>query len=251
MHARAEQDDRSPDAADAGTRASDVIFDDPELARRARTTLAGAEAGLVWSIDGRGVSRRGQVTAIFDDGGEPVVLLPNHGPLAHAGATRRLVGLEVCPPWRGGVRLRFAGRLARLDEQSRWARLAVDDVSVGCPLDLAPCLHSYRRLPLSLYALSRPDELAAHSPRLAHYLNEHCADQLRRWVALATGGPDRDLGAAFIAQLEPAAVTMRYVDRDGGHVARLPLDPPATSLPELAALLRERLQSAATAHPGE
>lgn len=247
-------------------RARDVVFDDRELARRARTALVAADYGVVSTTAGLGRGREQLRVETFDEDGEPVLVLPNGSCAADAARAGRL-GSVCIDPVGTGLRVRLTGRLvavtALVGFGPRWspegnplpctprlrpgqslAALRVEEVYVGCPCPYPPARDSERRIPLECYAVARPDYLAAHAPRMAAHLSAHHAGQLRCLAGQVSGQPAGQVAAAMMTGLSGSLLELRYVDRDGAHDTQIELRPPARSVGDLANTLRRLLQSA-------
>jgi len=268
MHAGPPEASRSPSA---DLTVSDVLLDGVGLARQARTTLAGADHGVLsLALAGMRQQRLSVQVPLHDEDGEPVLVIPRHGPTARAAEAGRLVSLALEPASAKGVRLRLVGRLrlggnqeatsvrpdrqrnplsaspAALRADQQPARLLVEQIYAGCPFQHPADRDAEQRIPVETYALTPPDYLAAHLPRMVRYVNLHHPDRVRRLAAATAGVPATGLVAASVAELSPAGALLRYVDADGGHDVLVLFTPPARTVPQLAATFATRLRAAST-----
>jgi hypothetical protein len=154
---------------------SDLLFDDQILARRARTTLAGADTALLSAGHPCNAGCPPVVVRVMDDDGEPLVFACNDegfgkatdGQATDGQGRPALETLCVPPSPTFGVWLALHGRLHQIRHESApvVVRLSVDRVGVGCPHRPVPSARGYRMLPLETYALARPNLVAARVPR--------------------------------------------------------------------------------------
>ncbi|HEX4017735.1 MAG TPA: DUF2470 domain-containing protein [Frankiaceae bacterium] len=233
---------------------SELVFDDAVLARRARTTLAGADAGLLATgVPGaRGTSAR--LVGVHDDDGEPVLRCDTADPISQAAARRQLATLRLAPNPTFGVWLALHGRLhpVRTERQRFLARLSVTRVGVGCPhRDEQPEAQQrpFQLLALEKYALARPDLLAAHAPRLARHLNERHHEQLRRLAVAVSGVPAERVAAACLTGLTAEAARLCCIDDNGARYLTLPFPAPAATPAQLSAALGRLLVASHIARP--
>jgi len=235
------------------TKANELVLDDQQLARRARTTLAGADAGLLLTGDRPGRPRLAVPVRVFDDGGEALIRCEQSSAVAFAARARRLAALVLAPNPIFGVRLTLSGRLSPAERTGVRAAdvvvaLSVDAVRVGCP-------HGHwgrptaegRSVPISLYAMAEPDILAANIPRVIRLVNDEHAEQVRWLAAHATGVPLHRLAAATLTGLSAHGAVLCWIDEHGAHHAELPFARPAHTLEDLAATLRACVSAARAA----
>jgi len=245
-----------------------AAFDDRELARRSRTTLAGADAGLLFAGVGIGCPPAPSAVQVVDDDGEALVGCRHDSPIARAAQSRCIAALVLAPTPTLGVRLRLSGRLSPIGRGTRQVQaenrllmqarntplpasdmivvLQVDRVEAGCPYPHPRALAAPGRLvPLELYAAARPDAFAANVPRMINYLNDHHAERLR-WLASDISEVPLDrLAAAHLTALSPTTAGMRWIDETGTHDTTIAFTRPSNTLEELARAIRARIQTAA------
>jgi hypothetical protein len=226
--------------------ARDVLFDDRQLARRARTTLAGANAGVLVTGDDRCRIVTALAAGVRDDDGEALIRCNRENALVPAARTRRLASLVLAPNPTFGVRLTLSRRLGLADGTAERTAghgdalcranrsvsgttdivvaLRVDHVSAGCPRDHPlNVLVEERAVPIDL-------------------------DEQLRWLAAqAIGVPRSRVAAACLTALTAERATLCWVDQSGAHPATLPFARPARTLEDLAATLRA-CETAATAN---
>jgi Protein of unknown function (DUF2470) len=252
------------------TTARGVMFDDRQLARRARTTLAGADSGQLLTVGDRGLADTRFAVRVCDDDGEVLIRCEPEGAVTRAARARRLASLVLAPNPTFGVGLTLSGRLSLTDgpgiaplrrghcacrakEMASGSTDVVvalrgDHVSAACPRDHPRGLSiAQRSVPISLYADAEPDMFAATLPRMIEHLNENHAEQVRRLAAHMTAMPSSRLIAASLTALSAERATVCWVDGSGAHPATLQFARPAHSLEELAATLRECVLAAACA----
>ena len=230
------------------TRASEVVFDDQQLARRARTTLAGADAGLLLTGDRPGLPRLAVPVRVFDDGGEALIRCERTSAVARAARARRLAALVLAPKPTFGVRLTLSGRLSLAERTGELAASCAAEVLIALSVDAVRvgCRHGHpaspagegRVRPVPLYAMAEPDVLAANIPRVVRLLNQEHAEELRWLAGYATGVPSHRLAAATLTGLSAQAAALCWIDQRGAHHTELPFARPARTLEELAATLR-------------
>lgn len=248
-------------SAECGPRASDVIFSDHQLARRARTTIAGADAGVVLAADERGRMVKPISVRLTDDSGDALIWCASGSAVAQAARAQRPAILVLAPSPSFGVRLRLSGRLSPTDVTSGRVvgdrcpsgrangsvpgaadivvALTVEHVGVACPRERSDCLASEERtVPTAVYADAEPDLFAANIPRIVRYINEHQGEQIRRLAAYAVGVPRSQLAGACLTNLTAEQASLCWLDMSGAHPAVLPFARPAHTLEELAAALR-------------
>lgn len=249
-------------SAEQSTRVSDVMFNDHQLARRARTTLAGADAGvLLLTGDERSKIVRPISVRLIDDDGDALIRCASGSEVAQAASAHRPAILVLAPNPSFGVRLTLSGRLGPTDgtkgrvvggrcASCRANRsvsgtpdivvaLRVDHVGAGCPRERPDSVPSETRtVPTAVYADAEPDLFAANIPRIVHHINENHAEQMRRLAAHTVGVPRRQLAAACLTDLTAEQASLCWLDESGAHPAVLPFARPAPTLEELAAALR-------------
>jgi hypothetical protein len=247
----------------------DVAFDDADLARRARTTLAGADVGVLVTGVRTSCTPGSTLVRVLDDDGEALIICRPDDPIARAARARRLANLVLAPTPSAGVRLRLSGRLNSVEDAPGESMatshvlahakdaarstgdaivvLRVDRVDAGCPHPHSYALGgSEQNVPLPLYALAQPDLLAANLPRMIAYLNCHHAEQLR-WLAADTiGQPLNLVAAASLTALTPSSAALCWIDDVGAHDTERRFLEPATTLEELARTIRTCIRDAAT-----
>jgi hypothetical protein len=247
--------------------AADVMHDDDQLARRARTTLAGADVGLLLTGDGQGRMNLSVPVRIFDDGGEALIQCGSTSAIARAARLHRLASLTLAPNPTFGVRLTLSGRLSGTDGRRQrpssvhptvldraksstpdsdiLVALRVDEVSAGCPHGHPGTpIAGEHRLPIAVYALAKPDEVAANTPRIISHLNVERAAQVRLLAAHATGVPLRRIAAATVTALTTKRAEFSWIDETGVHPAILPFECDARTLVDLAGTLRRCVATA-------
>lgn len=184
------------------------LFDEEYLARRARTTLAGSDqARLVVADGGPRVCGEYQVT-VRDDGGEPILLVPCGGVLQQVARRRCHAALMLGATSPDGVGVTLVGRLAEQPEAATgliapaaiclgcepvtglpcpgWTAVAltVQRVHTSCPrVEVRVQTRPRREIPLELYAMAEPDELAAGIPWIQRHLNGSHPEQVRAIAA--------------------------------------------------------------------
>ena len=82
--------------------ARDVMFDDRQLARRARTALAGADAGVLVTGDDRCRIVTALAVGVCDDDGEALIRCDRESAVVPAARMRRLASLVLPPTRRSG-----------------------------------------------------------------------------------------------------------------------------------------------------
>jgi hypothetical protein len=236
------------------TSARNCLFDEHQLARRARTTLAGADAGLLVTGDAWGRTDHVTVVQIVDDDGEPLIACDADGIVAHAAATRRLANLSLEPNPTFGVQLTLSGRLSTVNKPdlaplgcsarggvgaTAFIALRIDRVSAACPHDRPRRTPDDRRdVPIALYANAEPDLFAANLPRVVRHLNERQAEQIRLLAAHAIGRPRAHLAAASVMSLTAEGAQLCWIDDSGAHRTTPNFPRPAPTLDALAGTLR-------------
>lgn len=248
------------DNRSAGTAAiARYVPEGAELAQRARTALAGARSGHL-VLDA--LARQGAMTSaectVLDADGEPVLVLRPDSPALAAAQCRQLVRLDLRVRCDLGVRVSFGGRLEPaehgrlLEGQSAWLRrmaatavrsgkvaltLAVSEVNVSCPYASS----RGQLLPLSDYASSEPDLLAAHGPWVGQHVNQAYPRALRATAARSLGVNPEAVIAARLADVDGLGADLSVVDTEGGHSLRLPFLRPVTNIDELVSALQSHL----------
>jgi hypothetical protein len=247
--------------------ARDITFDNRQLARRARTTLAGADVGLLLTGDAGGRIGKAIAVRVFDDDGEALIQCDRDSAIAQAARARRLASLVLAPNPAFGVKLTLSGRLNtndRPDQQLSHSAarvmsggtdivvaLRVDQVSAACPHTHPQGAPSEEReVPIAIYADAEPDLFAANIPRVIRHVNSEHAEQVRWLAAHATGVPISRLAAACLTTLTANGATLCWIDESGAHPATLRFDRPARTLEELAATLRSGVAAATAAARG-
>jgi Protein of unknown function (DUF2470) len=250
-----------------------VTADDVALARRARTTLLAAVDGRLVVADGRRRSPQESV-AVFDDGGEAILLVPRGGHLVEAARGRRHAALLVDGDPEFGVGVTLVGRLgverpnrpradtgvdssigldssagvdqiARTDDRVAVA-LTVERVLVSCPYDeLSVTTKTRRPIPLDVYALAEPDRVTVEIVRTIPHLNSAHADEVRALAAFCADVPAADVLGAELVHLCRNGFGLRWVGRDGGDEERFRFPQPARDVAEVA----DRLQAYVGAAP--
>ncbi len=222
--------------------ATSLLFDEFELARRARTTLAGAEFGLLVIADGGSARYRQCQVTVTDDGGEAVLGTPVLGSVAVAATRNAHAALLLESNEEFGVGLTLIGRISLWREPDD---REPGQAAVGLSVErvLASCPHGRtgqprREIPLASYAAAEPDSIAAHGRRIAQHLTEHHQDQVRALLAQCTRRPAGLIAAAQVSRLRAEAIEFWWLDGDGAHEFRIAVDPPAADLTELGQRLR-------------
>jgi hypothetical protein len=244
----------SPPVVSRATAAAEVLFDDHQLARRARTTLAGADTGMLLTADHRGRATLTVPVRVFDDGGGALIPCDRDSALAGAAHAQRLASLMLAPNPTFGVRLTLSGRLTpinvgtdadadadadRTATRDMLVALRVEQIQAGCPHgQLGLRRAEQRQVPIAIYALAEPDALAANIPRLIAHLNSEHPEQVRWLAVYATGLPLARLVGATLTALTADQAVLCWVDESGAHPAILPFAQPAQGLSDLAATLR-------------
>lgn len=254
-------------SAAQGTRASDVMVNDVLVARRARTTLAGADTGVLLTEDDRGGIVTPISVRVIDDHGNALIRCTSGDAVALAANAHRVAVLVLEPNPNFGVRLTVSGRLSTpngtngrvvggLCDSCRANRalsgapdmvvaLSVHHVSASCPHgspDSAP--NQERTVPIDIYAEAEPDLFAANIPRVVQHINTHHGEQIRRLAAHTVGVPPSELVAASLTGLTAEQASLCWLDAYGAHPAVLPFARPAPTLEELAATLRACVSAA-------
>jgi hypothetical protein len=249
-----------------GMRVSDVMVDDHELARRARTTLAGADAGLLLTSDDQGKNLTPISVRVIDDNGKALIRCPSGSAVAQAASAGRPAILVLAPNPSFGVRLTLSGRLGLIEGTNgravgglcaacRAGRIAsgTADIVVGlrvvhvgaaCPRERPGVLSEARTVPNGVYADAEPDLFAAGIPRLVHHINEHHGELVRRLAAHTVGVPRSQLAAASVTDLTAGQASLCWLDESGAHQAVLPFAQLAPTLKQLAATWRACLTAA-------
>jgi hypothetical protein len=223
--------------------ASELALDDQALARRARTTAAAAEVGVLFTGAEAGGSLAATVVSVSDDDGEPLLGWEADSPAARSAGDGRLATLMLTPNVKSGVRLTLSGRLVLPAVQGvAGATLRVEQVLVGCPYRGLSTSDSggTRQLSLADYAMAEPDEVAASVPRLVRHLNTGHAEDLRQVAARVSGAGD--VAGAVIAELGRDRVELAWVDLDGGHQLAIAFASSAETLTDLVTALRTALR---------
>ncbi|MGI8667700.1 MAG: hypothetical protein ACR2N4_17020 [Jatrophihabitans sp.] len=220
-------------------RATELMFDDAELARRARTTLAGAERGTLMVATGSAARLRECEVQVRDDGGEPVVGSPCPIVLA---PNRTHAALLLWPNEQYGVGLTLIGRIAPAGQSPGGGAsfaLSVERVLASCP---KPSFTSSRmQIPLALYAGAEPDAIAANGWRIARHLTEAHQPQVRSLAAGLTGQPVDEVIAAQVSRLGCDRLQLWWVGSAGASVREVAFDRPAGDLADLGRLVRNLL----------
>ena len=227
--------------------AAEVFYDDTVLARRARTTLAGAESGVMFIGGERWRALSATPVEVADDDGEPVLTWAPTPAVTAAAANGRLVTLILAPNPGFGVRLTMSGRLIPTAAGTEGqAALRVEQVLVGCPHDGRSGPTHTRELALTVYALAEPDELAAAIPRTVRHLNTGHEAELRQAAGALCGS---EIASARIDELSATGVTLSWVDSTGGRTVSLPFEPAATTMADVGLALRCALTAAVSERP--
>jgi len=237
------------------------MFNDHQLARRARTTLAGADAGVLLAGDDRGRRDKPIPVRLIDDNGDALIRCAPGSVVAQAARAHRPAILVLAPNPSFGVRLRLSGRLVPTDGTNGRVvsgrcpscrangsvpgapdivvALKVEHVGVACPRERPDSLtRQERTVPTAVYADAEPDLFAANIPRIVRYVNEHQGEQIRRLAAYAVGVPRSQVAAACLTDLTAGQANLCWLDEFGAHPAVLPFARPAHTLEGLAAALR-------------
>jgi hypothetical protein len=227
-------------------RASDLMFDQAELACRARTTLAGADCGVLVVAGGRSAGYHERRVAVADDGGEPVLEVGNGESAPSAGAHAALM---LAPNEHFGVGLTLIGRLAirpvRPELAEAQVALTVERVLVSCP---QPGSHyPHREISLDAYAGAEPDPIAANGWRIARHLTESHQQQVRGLAAHCLHRPIDEILAAQLSGLTARRLELWSVDESGAHHNTLNFEHAAGDLTELAFMVRSLLAG----HPSD
>lgn len=247
--------------------AEGVTTDDLALARRARTTLLAAVHGRLVVADGRRRSPQESV-AVFDDGGEAIMLVPPAGHLVEAARGRRHAALLVDADPEFGVGVTLFGRLgverpnpqraetvaaggAVADQISGThdrvaVALMVERVLVSCPYEeLAVTTRTRRPIPLDVYALAEPDRVTVEIVRTIPHLDSAHADEMRALAAFCADVPAADVLGAQLVHLCRNGFGLHWVGRDGGDEESFRFSQPARDVAEVA----DRLQAYVGAAP--
>ncbi len=246
--------------------ARDVALDDGDLARRARTTLAGADRGALLLNGPYRLGGNGVPVPVADDEGEPLIVCQRDGALARTARARRLAGLILAPTPEHGVGLTLVGRLLAVDDMDPAVRdrsysaarriplkpeahelltLRVEHVRVTCP-------HASRlrltttgmNVPLGRYVDAEPDLVAANIPRIRRHLNVDHAEHLRHLAAHAAGITVADVLSASLGSLRADGLTLDVIDTWGMRPRVIRFRRRAESVEELAAMLRACVEHA-------
>jgi hypothetical protein len=237
------------------------MLNDCQLARRARTTLAGADTGVLLTGDDRGKIVKPISVRVTDDNGNALIQCAIGSAVAQAASAHRVAILVLAPNPSFGVRLTLSGRLSPPDgtngravggrcascRANRSAATApdivvafrVDHVGAACPREHpGSAQNEERTVPIAVYADAEPDLFAANIPRVVRHINEHHGEQIRRLAAHTVGVPRSQLAAACLTDLTAEQATLCWLDESGAHPAVVPFARPAPTLEELAAALR-------------
>ncbi len=240
----------------------DVLFDDATLGRRARTTLAGADSGVL-SLGASSSTNRPVRVPVIDDDGEPLLLCPPVGPAAHAARMQRLASLDLAPTPTFGVWLTLCGRLRLKSAPTRRLRaatacpacghsrfpdrayditvaLAVEHVHVRCPHPhegWTSCPHGGYALPIETYATAVPDAMAAQLPRVVRHLNQRHEGFVRRVAGRAGGRGEDELLLAVVRDLHVRGAQICWVDGEGANLTDVPFAAPARAVRDVTMAL--------------
>lgn len=241
------------------------MFDDDELARRARTTMAGADVGVLLVADGGPAICSETVVSVHDDEGEAVMGVPlDTAWLGSITSARAQWGsLVLKPAQHHGVALTLSGRLHRVDQDAAQATSgSISDAKVGsigsvpvairvekvwalCPgLAASAAVTNAREIPLMRYASAEPDLFAANSRRVMNHLNRCHGEQLRVWVAAHAATTLDEVAGAAITDLTREGLDICRVDSAGAHHTHISFGSPVQTLDQFAHLLRRYLGEA-------
>ncbi len=256
-----------------------LLFDEDELARRARTTLAAADDGILVIAHGLAPRYRECPVSVRDDDGEALLGSSAGSPVAEAARQRCHAALMLRPVDQHGVGLTLIGRISPVlvgesgdPESNSTGQLSiaftVERVLASCPRgepsgsnlsgsNLSGSKLSgsnlsgsnlsgskqRREISLSSYATAEPDPIAANGHRIARHLTLDHQDQVRALAAQCVGRPVSQIIAAQISQLSRQYLRLWWVDEAGAHPAEVGFPRPAESLIELGNLVREVLRS--------
>lgn len=231
-----------------------LLFDETELARRARTTLAGCDEGVLVIATGLVPLYRECVVAVRDDEGEALLSSTGGQPVAAAAQLRAHAALMLSPNGSYGVGLTLMGRIvpsktghrgiAGIDDPNRVSiALTVERVLVSCPQLNTTAPQHRQELPLDIYAIAEPDVVAANGWRVARHLTRDHQRQVRMLVAHRRGRPATEIIAAQVSELSRWEMQLWWVDESGAHQDRVRFAHPATNLADLGVLVRGVLSS--------
>lgn len=248
-----------------------LLFDEDELARRARTTLAAADDGILVIAHGLAPLYRECPVSVRDDDGEALLGSPAASPVAEAARQRCHAALMLRPVDQHGVGLTLIGRISpvRVAESGDLEPDGQGQVSIALTVErvLASCPRSElsgsklgesksklgeskktgspqrREISLSSYATAEPDPIGANAHRVARHLTLDHQDQVRALAAHCVGRPVSQIIAAQISQLSRQHVRLWWMDEAGAHPAEVSFPRSAESLTELGELIREVLRS--------
>jgi len=222
--------------------ATKLLFDEHELARRARTTLAGAEHGRLVIADGGTTRFRECQVTVTDDGGEAVLGSDALGSVAVAAAHNAHAALMLESNQEFGVGLTLIGRISLLSEHNEREpgkasiALSVERVLTSCPHGSTG--QPRREISLVSYAAAEPDSIAAHGRRIAQHLTEDHQAQVRTLLAHCTRLPVSVIAAAQVSRITAKAIDFWWLDVEGAHEFTIAFDPPAVDLAELGYRIR-------------
>ncbi|SDJ18794.1 hypothetical protein SAMN05444157_2170 [Frankineae bacterium MT45] len=239
-----------------------VLLDDDELARYARTTLAGSDAGSLLVADG-GQTICSQISvSVRDDGGEAVMVVPTaRAPWLNA-PRPRWGSLVLEPADESGVGVTLSGRLQRLSQranaethphcssslarsQETQVAMRVEEVWVSCPrrAELPPNVAGVRQVPLLRYANAEPDLFAANSRRVMKHLNTFHGEQLRAWAVSHTDEELEQIAGASVSSLSRTALHLWVIGPDGATGTQVEFPAALQSFDELGELIRREIES--------
>lgn len=196
-----------------------------ELARSARTVIAGSHVGLLTA------GSAARQVAYLDDDGEPVLLCPAADPVlgrsAHLtvwgdGSRRVVLGGRLLPLAREDSMVTellglhgpcFADHLRR--EPVRLLRLAVDSVAFEAA-------HRSHEVSAASFATAEPDLWAAFGRAVARHLNESHSDLVNRLARKHVS--HEPVAAAAITALAPNTIELAVITRSGGSQVRIAME---------------------------
>lgn len=219
-----------------------LLDSEPDLAREARTTLAGSSTGVLLVAAGLVPDARAQLSVkVSEVAGDPVVQVDNIGLVEYLARRRWHAALFASSERAAGVGATFVGRL-HPHAQPRIFRIVVERILVSCPRRGRPDLFSEgRELSLAQYAAAEPDLVAAYAHRICDHINAAHADRLRVTAASILRRPARSVIAAEIASLCCCQLHLHWVSEDGGDISKLDFPRPAETLEELNLYLQRSL----------
>lgn len=198
-------------------------IDDDEIARRARTTTAGADIGLLTVVTDTAELAMQCLVSVVDDGGEPLLLVPFQSQLwENASSGGQWASLLLKPNESYGVGLNLGGRLHPVTQPDRcppaghaFLALRVERILASCP----NVAGAHGHLPVSVlrYATAEPDLFAANLPRVIRHINSCHREQLRNWAARHCELAVSEIAGATLGTVHAEGAVIWVVTGDGAR----------------------------------